>query len=133
MRPDLIIKNRKLNHIIGVIGIILSIIIIFLAFKNLSWLYRLVAVCAIIYYLIDIEQKLEEDHAITKIVRIIMIVIDVFYIGFCIICAVVNVDLLLSLFGVASSGYLGFKSYQLVREGILNKKLKLADSLVATF
>ena len=52
------------------IGIILSIIIIFLALKNLSWLYRLVGVCAIIYYLIDIEQKLEEDHAITKIVRI---------------------------------------------------------------
>ena len=45
MRPDLIIKNRKLNHIIGVIGIILSIIIIFLALKNLSWLYRLVGVC----------------------------------------------------------------------------------------
>ena len=61
MRPDLIIKNRKLNHIIGVIGIILSIIIIFLALKNLSWLYRLVGVCAIIYYLIDIEQKLEEE------------------------------------------------------------------------
>ena len=55
MRPDLIIKNRKLNHMIGVIGIILSIIIIFLALKNLSWLYRLVGVCAIIYYLIDIE------------------------------------------------------------------------------
>lgn len=34
MRPDLIIKNRKLNHMIGVIGIILSIIIIFLALKK---------------------------------------------------------------------------------------------------
>lgn len=55
MRPDLIIKNRKLNHIIGVIGIILSIVVIFLALKNLSWLYRLVDVCAIIYYLIDME------------------------------------------------------------------------------
>ena len=81
MRPDLIIKNRKLNHIIGVLGIILSIVVIFLALKNLSWLYRLVGVCAIIYYLIDIEQKLEEDHAITKIVRIFMVVIEtlIFY------------------------------------------------------
>jgi len=33
MRPDLIIKNRKLNHIIDVIGIILSIVVIFLALK----------------------------------------------------------------------------------------------------
>ena len=57
MRPDLILKNRKLNHIIGVIGIILSIVVIFLALKNLSWVYRLVAVCAIIYYLIDMEQN----------------------------------------------------------------------------
>lgn len=55
MRPDLILKNRKLNHIIGVIGIILSIVVIFLALKNVSWVYRLVAVCAIIYYLIDME------------------------------------------------------------------------------
>ena len=74
MRPDLILKNRKLNHIIGVLGIILSIVVIFLALKNLSWVYRLVAVCAIIYYLIDMEQKLEEDHVITKIVRIFMVV-----------------------------------------------------------
>lgn len=130
MRPDLIIKNRKLNHIIGVIGIILSIIIIFLALKNLSWLYRLVGVCAIIYYLIDMEQKLEEEHVITKIVRIFMVVIDVFYIVFSMILAFVNVDLLLRLFGIAGSG---FKTYQMIREGILNKKLKLADSLVATF
>ena len=133
MRPDLIIKNRKLNHMIGVIGIILSIIIIFLALKNLSWLYRLVGVCAIIYYLIDMEQKLEEEHVITKIVRIFMVVIDVFYIVFSMILAFVNVDLLLRLFGIAGSGYLGFKTYQMIREGILNKKLKLADSLVATF
>ena len=87
MRPDLIIKNRKLNHMIGVIGIILSIIIIFLALKNLSWLYRLVGVCGIIYYLIDMEQKLEEDHVITKIVRIFMVVIDIFYIVFSMIFA----------------------------------------------
>ena len=40
---------------------------------------------------------------------------------------------MLRLAGITGSGYLGFKSYQLVREGILNKKLKLADSLVATF
>ena len=133
MRPDLILKNRKLNHIIGVLGIILSIVVIFLALKNLSWVYRLVAVCAIIYYLIDMEQKLEEDHVITKIVRIFMVVIDIFYIVFSMIFAFVNVDLLLRLFGIAGSGYLGFKSYQLVREGILNKKLKLADSLVAIF
>ena len=93
MRPDLIIKNRKLNHIIGVLGIILSIVVIFLALKNLSWVYRLVAVCAIIYYLIDIEQKLEEDHVITKIVRIFMVVIDIFYIVFSMIFAFVNVDL----------------------------------------
>ena len=122
MRPDLIIKNRKLNHMIGMIGIILSIIIIFLALKNLSWLYRLVGVCGIIYYLIDMEQKLEEDH-----------VINIFYIVFSMIFAFVNVDLLLRLFGIAGSGYLGFKFYQLVREEILNKNLKLADSLVATF
>lgn len=133
MRPDLILKNRKLNHIIGVLGIILSIVVIFLALKNLSWVYRLVAVCAIIYYLIDMEQKLEEDHVITKIVRIFMVVIDIFYIVFSMIFAFVNVDLLLRLFGIAGSGYLGFKSYQLVRVGIFNKKLKLADSLVAIF
>ncbi len=133
MRPDLILKNRKLNHIIGVIGIILSIVVIFLALKNVSWVYRLVAVCAIIYCLIDIEQKLEEDHAITRIDRNIIVVIGSFCIGFSIICAFINIDLLLRLAGITGSGYLGFKSYQLVREGILNKKLKLADSLVATF
>ncbi len=88
MRPDLILKNRKLNHIIGVIGIILSIVVIFLALKNVSWVYRLVAVCAIIYCLIDIEQKLEEDHAITQIDRNIIVVIGSFYIGFSIICAI---------------------------------------------
>ena len=125
--------NLRLNHIIGVIGIILSIVVIFLALKNVSWVYRLVAVCAIIYCLIDIEQKLEEDHAITKIDRNIIVVIGSFYIGFSIICAFINIDLLLRLAGITGSGYLGFKSYQLVREGILNKKLKLADSLVATF
>lgn len=133
MRPDLILKNRKLNHIIGVIGIILSIVVIFLALKNVSWVYRLVAVCAIIYYLIDMEQKLEEDHAITKIGRDIVVVIGSFYIGFSIICAFINIDLLLRLAGITGSGYLGFKTYQMIREGILNKKLKLADSLVATF
>ena len=109
MRPDLIIKNRKLNHIIGVIGIILSIVVIFLALKNVSWVYRLVAVCAIIYCLIDIEQKLEEDHAITKIDRNIIVVIGSFYIGFSIICAFINIDLLLRLAGITGSGYLGFK------------------------
>lgn len=133
MRPDLIIKNRKLNHIIGVIGIILSIVVIFLTLKNLSWLYRLVGVCAIIYYLIDMEQKLEEYHVITKTGRNIIVVSGSFYIGFSIICAFINIDLLLRLAGITGSVYLGFKSYQLVREGILNKKLKLADSLVATF
>lgn len=133
MRPDLIIKNRKLNHIIGVIGIILSIVVIFLALRNVSWVYRLVAVCAIIYYLIDIEQKLEEDHAIAKTGRNIIVVNDSFYIGFSIICAFINIDLLLKLAGITGSGYLGFKTYQMIREGILNKKLKLADSLVATF
>ena len=56
-----------------------------------------------------------------------------FYIGFSIICAFINIDLLLRLAGITGSVYLGFKSYQLVREGILNKKLKLANSLVATF
>ena len=70
---------------------------------------------------------------ITKIVRIFMVVIDIFYIVFSMIFAFVNVDLLLRLFGIAGSGYLGFKFYQLVREEILNKKLKLADCLVATF
>ena len=45
------------------------------------------AVCAIIYYLIDMEQKLEEDHVITKIVRIFMVVIDIFYIVFSMIFA----------------------------------------------
>ena len=133
MRPDLILKNRKLNHIIGVIGISLSIVVIFLALKNVSWVYRLVAVCAIIYYLIDIEQKLEEDHAITKTGRNIIVVSGGFYIGFSIICAFINIDLLLRLAGITGSGYLGFKTYQMIREGILNKKLKLADSLVATF
>ena len=67
------------------------------------------AVCAIIYCLIDIEQKLEEDHAITKIDRNIIVVISSFYIGFCIICAFINIDILLRLSGITGSGYLGFK------------------------
>lgn len=54
MRPDLIVKNRKLNRFLGVAGIILSVIVIFLALRNLGWLYRLVGLCAITYYLVDI-------------------------------------------------------------------------------
>lgn len=133
MRPDLIVKIRKLNRLLGVVGVILSIIILFLAFRNLGWLYRLVGLCAIIYYLIDIEQVLEESHAITKRVRIVMIMIVTLYIGLSLVCVFLNVDLLLRLFGIAGAGYLGFKSYQLVRNGIFNKKLKLADSLVVIF
>lgn len=77
MRPDLIVKNRKLNRLLGVAGVILSCVMFFLAFWNIGWLYRLVGLCAIIYYLVDIEQGLEESHAITRSVRIILIVIGV--------------------------------------------------------
>ena len=105
----------------------------FLAFWNIGWLYRLVGLCAIIYYLVDIEQGLEESHAIKKLAQIILIVIEILYIGLSIVCLFVNVDVLLRLFGLTGAGYLGFKSYQLVRVGIFNKKLKLADSLVAIF
>lgn len=133
MRPDLIVKNRKLNRLIGVAGIILSVIVIFLALRNLGWLYRLVGLCAITYYLVDIEQGLEESHAVTRSVRIILMITGVLYIGSSMVCVFVNVDVLLRLFGLAGAGYLGFKSYQLVRVGIFNKKLKLADSLVAIF
>ncbi|MDE6555159.1 MAG: hypothetical protein K2L40_04220, partial [Lactobacillus sp.] len=133
MRPDLIVKNRKLNRLIGVIGVILSVVILLLAFRNLGWLYRLVGLCAITYYLVDIEQGLEEIHAVTRSVRIILMIIGVLYIGLSMVCVFVNVDVLLRLFGLAGAGYLGFKSYQLVRVGIFNKKLKLADSLVAIF
>lgn len=66
MRPDLIVKNRKLNRLLGVAGVILSCVMFFLAFWNIGWLYRLVGLCAIIYYLVDIEQGLEESHAITR-------------------------------------------------------------------
>ena len=133
MRPDLIVKNRKLNRFLGVAGIILSVIVIFLALRNLGWLYRLVGLCAITYYLVDIEQGLEESHAVTRSVRIILMIIGVLYIGLSMVCVFVNVDVLLRLFGLAGAGYLGFKSYQLVGVGIFNKKLKLADSLVAVF
>ncbi|MDE7051115.1 MAG: hypothetical protein K2O75_09680 [Lactobacillus sp.] len=131
MRPDLIAKNRKLNRLLGVVGVILSVVILFLAFINLGWLYRLVGLCAIIYYLVDIEQGLEESHAITRLVRIILVVIGILYIGLSMVCVFWNVDLLLRLFGLAGAAYLGFKSYQLVRSGIFNKKLRLIDSLVA--
>ncbi len=133
MRPDLIVKNRKLNRLIGVVGVILSVVILFLAFRNLGWLYRLVGLCAITYYLVDIEQGLEESHAVTRSVRIILMIISVLYIGSSMVCVFVNVDVLLRLIGLAGAGYLGFKSYQLVRVGIFNKKLKLVDSLVAIF
>lgn len=133
MRPDLIVKNRKLNRLIGVIGVILSVVILLLAFRNLGWLYRLVGLCAITYYLVDIEQGLEESHAVTRSVRIILMIIGVLYTRLSMVCVFVNVDVLLRLFGLAGAGYLGFKSYQLVRVGIFNKKLKLADSLVAIF
>lgn len=133
MRPDLIVKNRKLNRLIGVIGVILSVVILLLAFRNLGWLYRLVGLCAITYYLVDIEQGLEESHAVTRSVRIILMIIGVLYIGLSMVCVFVNVDVLLRLFGLAGAGYLCFKSYQLVRVGIFNKKLKLVDSLVAIF
>lgn len=133
MRPDLIVKNRKLNRLLGVAGIILSVIVIFLALRNLGWLYRLVGLCAIIYYLVDIEQGLEESHAITRLGRIILVVIGILYIGLSMVCVFWNVDLLLRLFGLAGATYLGFKSYQLVRSGIFNKKLKLTDSLIAVF
>lgn len=133
MRPDLIVKNRKLNRLLGVAGVILSVVMFFLAMWNIGWLYRLVGLCAITYYLVDIEQVLEESHAITKLVRIILIVIGVLYIGLSMVCVFLNVDLLLRLFGLAGAGYLGFKSYQLVKSGIFNKKLKLTDSLVAVF
>ena len=133
MRPDLIVKNRKLNRLLGVAGIILSVIVIFLALRNLGWLYRLVGLCAITYYLVDIEQGLEESHVVTRSVQIILMIIGVLYIGSSMVCVFVNVDVLVRLFGLAGAGYLGFKSYQLVRVGIFNKKLKLADSLVAIF
>ena len=133
MRPDLIVKNRKLNRLLGVAGIILSVIVIFLALRNLGWLYRLVGLCAITYYLVDVEQGLEESHVVTRSVQIILMIIGVLYIGSSMVCVFVNVDVLVRLFGLAGAGYLGFKSYQLVRVGIFNKKLKLADSLVAIF
>jgi hypothetical protein len=133
MRPDLIAKNRKLNRLLGMAGVILSCVMLFLAFWNIGWLYRLVGLCAIIYYLVDIEQGLEESHAIKKLARIILIVIEILYIGLSALCVFVNVDILLRLFGLTGAGYLGFKSYQLVRSGIFDKKLKLADSLVAIF
>ena len=131
MQPDLIVKNRKLNRLLGVAEVILSCVMFFLAFWNIGWLYRLVGLCAIIYYLVDIEQGLEESHAITRSVRIILIVIGVLYMGLSMVCVFVNVDVLLRIFGLTGAGYLGFKSYQLVRSGIFNKKLKLADSLIA--
>lgn len=133
MRPDLIVKNRKLNRFLGVVGVILSVVMFFLAMWNIGWLYRLVGLCAITYYLVDIEQGLEESHVVTRSIRIVLMIIGVLYIGLSMACVFVNVDVLLRLFGLAGAGYLGFKSYQLVRVGIFNKKLKLADSLVAVF
>ena len=133
MRPDLIVKNRKLNRLLGVAGVILSCVMFFLAFWNIGWLYRLVGLCAIIYCLVDVEQGLEESHTIKKLARIILIVIEILYTGLSIVCLFVNVDVLLRILGLTGAGYLGFKSYQLVRGGIFDKKLKLADSLVAIF
>lgn len=48
MRPDLIVKNRKLNRLIGVVGVILSVVMFFLAMWNIGWLYRLVGFPAIL-------------------------------------------------------------------------------------
>lgn len=101
MRPDLIVKNRKLNRLIGVVGVILSVVMFFLAMWNIGWLYRLVGLCAITYYLVDIEQGLEESHAVTRSVRIILMIIGVLYIGSSTVCVFVNVDVLLRLFGLA--------------------------------
>ena len=131
MRPDLIVKNRKLNRFLGVVGVILSVVMFFLAMWNIGWLYRLVGLCAITYYLVDIEQGLEESHAVTRSIRIVLMIIGVLYIGLSMACVFVNVDVLLRLFGLAGAGYLGFKTNTVFRKDLKNKKLKFWESIVA--
>lgn len=126
-------KRRKQDKYFDIISLLIALMMVFFTLKNIGWLLTFIFVAVILYYWIDVEQMLEDSKAINKTQKIIFIILGIVYELTSIIFAFINLDYLLLAFGIVSAGYLGFKTYQMIREGILNKKLKLADSLVATF
>lgn len=126
-------KRRKQDKYFGIISLLIALMMVFFTLKNIGWLLTFIVVAVILYCWIDVEQMLEDSKAINRTQKIIFIILGIVYELTSIIFAFINLDYLLLAFGIVSAGYLGFKTYQMIREGILNKKLKLADSLVATF
>lgn len=126
-------KRKKQDKYFGFISLLIVVMMVFFTVKNIGWLLTFIVVAVILYFWIDVEQMLEDSKVISRTQKIIFIVLGTAYELVSIIFAFVNLDYLLVAFGIISAGYLGFKSYQLVRGGIFDKKLKLADSLVAIF
>ena len=126
-------KRRKQDKYFGVISLLIVVIMVFFTVKNIGWLLTFIVVAVILYFWIDVEQMLEESKVISRTQKIIFIILGTAYELVSIIFAFINLDYLLVAFGIISAGYLGFKTNAVLRKDLKNKRLKFADSMVATF
>lgn len=124
-------KRRKQDKYFGVISLLIVVMMVFFTVKNIGWLLTFIVVAVILYFWIDVEQMLEESKVISRTQKIIFIVLGTAYELVSIIFAFVNLDYLLVAFGI--TGYLGFKTNAILRKDLKNKRLKFADSMIATF
>lgn len=126
-------KRKKQDRYFGIIGLLIVIMMLFFAMKNIGWLLTFIVVAVILYYWIDVEQMLEDSKVINRTQKTIFIVVDAIYELISIIFAFINLDYLLVAFGIISAGYLGFKTNAVFRKDLKNKNLKFVESMIATF
>ena len=51
-------KRRKQDKYFGIISLLIALMMVFFTLKNIGWLLTFIVVAVILYYWIDVEQKI---------------------------------------------------------------------------
>jgi uncharacterized membrane protein HdeD (DUF308 family) len=124
-------KKRKHAFWILFLRLPLVLAIFILIFTNFIYSFYILGVCALIYYWVEVGEKLEECHLLTKGYLITMIVTGASYITITLVASFFNIMNLYMLIGIAFCAYMIFRTYLYFVRAFKHKQPTLFASTAA--
>ncbi|WP_297814934.1 hypothetical protein [uncultured Lactobacillus sp.] len=116
-------KKRKFTFWVLFLRLPLGLAIIPLFLTSISAFICLIAVCAIVYFWVDLGEDLKGDDVLTKSITIGLIITGSLYLMAALIMAYNSVFYACIFIAISTVAYVFFKMYRLYANGIKNKKL----------